>query len=504
VNIPFLSDLPVDNCGADRLEMSEHVKEVVKIITQSGCSSSQNISIYGDWGKGKTSFLKMVENQLGKCNSQKETGQDKHVVTVFYQAWRYDSDKYPLETLIGTLIEKLSSEKAVWYKKVHDHLEKIFAGLEVQASTGLLGSNFSLKYNVDKTLKQKADKKAKNEANLTTAQRCFKKVETLTGLLSSNFSLKYNADEAHLTIAQKCFKQVNPFNPQNAEGKIVLFLDDLDRCQPDVAIRLLEGLKQIFDFHGFFIVMGLNKRILDGYVKKRFEEMGIVRGGVHRYFEKLFKTEIDLNDNMVQTGITSFLEYHMQKLQKEIQKEFYSKLTRKADYKRHLPDDHWQTIIQIITIACQKNPRTAIKLFNEYILQINLKGPVKKYLEKKNFSQQDFEVEFFDTCLKYAAPSLYAELKLSGISRDCFLYLKNRYDKENYPFLVNFCNHFTNREELRPGIGLLNTELGELWIAFQTNKEQDYDSSFLLQEENLLFPDRNQFLLQLCNFYLDR
>lgn len=500
MNITYLSDVPVENCNSDLLKVSEHVKEVVKIIKQSGCSSSQNISVYGDWGKGKTTFLKMVENQLSsntECNNQEEPGQDERVLTVFYQAWRYDSDKYPLETLIGTLVEKLSSKKTGWYKEVHDHLEKIFAGLEVQASTGLLGSTFSFKYNFDKALKQEKEQKAKADDDLPNSQKWFKQVETL-------FSSIRNKDQAHLTSARKWFKQVETFNPQDTEGKIVLFLDDLDRCQPDVAIRLLEGLKQIFDFHGFFIVMGLNKRILDGYVKKRFEKMGITSEGVHRYFEKLFKTEIDLNDSKVQTDITSFLDHHLETIKQNIQKELKEREFPGADYQQHFPDDHWQAIIQVITIACQHNPRTVIKLLNEYILQINLKCPVKKSLEEKNFLQQDLELEFFNTCLKYAAPSLYAELKPSGISRDCFLYLKKSYDKENYAFLVNFCNHFTNREELRPGIGLLNTELGNLWLTRQAKEEQEYDPSFLLQEESLFTPDRFQFLLQLSDFYLDR
>ena len=58
------------------------------------------------------------------------------------------------------------------------------------------------------------------------------------------------------------------FASEDGEGRpFVVFIDDLDRCRPDFAVKMLERVKHIFDVASLFFVIAVNKKELGGIVK---------------------------------------------------------------------------------------------------------------------------------------------------------------------------------------------------------------------------------------------
>jgi hypothetical protein len=56
------------------------------------------IGVFGEWGTGKSSLMRLVEGELaGREN----------VVTVWFNAWRYEQDEHPLVPLVGTIVREL-------------------------------------------------------------------------------------------------------------------------------------------------------------------------------------------------------------------------------------------------------------------------------------------------------------------------------------------------------------------------------------------------------------
>jgi len=64
------------------------------------------------------------------------------------------------------------------------------------------------------------------------------------------------------------------FEDLRARGvaKIVVFVDDLDRCLPDNALDVLESMKLFFDLLGFVFVVSLDETIVERAVRTRFPE----------------------------------------------------------------------------------------------------------------------------------------------------------------------------------------------------------------------------------------
>ena len=57
--------------------------------------------------------------------------------------------------------------------------------------------------------------------------------------------------------------------------RIVVLIDDLDRCFPDQAIRLLESIKLVLAQPGFIFILGVARQVVEGYLQHRYtKEMG--------------------------------------------------------------------------------------------------------------------------------------------------------------------------------------------------------------------------------------
>src|ERR1044071_7455463 len=94
--------LPDDPTLVDRLEretLCEQVSEVVRAITAPAV-----IGIHGDWGSGKTSFLKRMAQNL----ERPQTGKAPNVICVWFDAWRYQAAAVPAVALLHRMRDELS------------------------------------------------------------------------------------------------------------------------------------------------------------------------------------------------------------------------------------------------------------------------------------------------------------------------------------------------------------------------------------------------------------
>ncbi|MES2885690.1 MAG: P-loop NTPase fold protein [Pseudomonadota bacterium] len=66
--------------------------------------------VHGDWGAGKTSFLQQLQTDLD--NEVKAP----HVVTVWFEAWRYQHESAPVIALLQEIRQQLSTHKKLLSK----------------------------------------------------------------------------------------------------------------------------------------------------------------------------------------------------------------------------------------------------------------------------------------------------------------------------------------------------------------------------------------------------
>ena len=221
----------------DRLRRDALIKEVGDAIAT--CTPPQVFGIHGDWGLGKTSFLHQVRYYLTRDNPQQLDEQDaprprrssSHIQTVWFDAWRYGAEAVPVVALLQEMRAQMSDKAS--RKSAVKRLGK------VAIDGTLLG------------LDELTKKIGLQYAKFQQASRQWD-VENLAATLPSD-SLRQNLQETIDLLLPPTT------GAARLRPRLVMFVDDLDRCEPEAAYRLLEGLKVYLTLNNCVFVLGLNQ-----------------------------------------------------------------------------------------------------------------------------------------------------------------------------------------------------------------------------------------------------
>lgn len=179
--------------------------DYAKVLAQS-INNSINFTvygIYGPWGSGKTSLMRMVKSEL------------PNQTNIWFDAWKYNGKVSIFDALCEILGERLEQE-----------------------------------------LKNRESRK---------------KTEELINIECQNKKINYSIKKIN-NYKQNMSMIVNYLNSVS-NSKIVIYVDDLDRCNPADAIDFLENLKVFFDVPRISFVIGVNYDILFFEINKRFKNL---------------------------------------------------------------------------------------------------------------------------------------------------------------------------------------------------------------------------------------
>ena len=206
----------------DALNRGRLIEEVGNAVAT--CTPPQVFGVHGDWGLGKTSFLHQVQWHLtGTCPPRSDAvatepsepplqkgKYGKAIRTVWFDAWRYQHEEVPVIALLQEMRAQLSYQRRS--RMVGVAIRGALLSLEdVTKKIGFQYSKF-----------QQANREWK--------------AENLDAPLPS-YSIRLHLREAigQLIPPKQAAKPLSP--------RLAIFIDDIDRCEPAAAFRLLEDLK---------------------------------------------------------------------------------------------------------------------------------------------------------------------------------------------------------------------------------------------------------------------
>lgn len=94
VEPPQITILPDHPTGqTSLLGIEAKLAPLFDIMRHKNTAMPMAAAIYGDWGTGKTSAMKWLENELGQWNKQTKTERAGHpkIYTVSFYPWKYSS-----------------------------------------------------------------------------------------------------------------------------------------------------------------------------------------------------------------------------------------------------------------------------------------------------------------------------------------------------------------------------------------------------------------------------
>ena len=230
----FPHDTPISMDGdiKDALNFSPAAWRIARLIRNS--DGPLTVGIMGPWGAGKSSFVNLMRDFLE--NPQSNGEKVDPVPTVHFGAWRFEQEQQPLLPLIETILHTLTLDT-----RKSNILAEGF---------GALLKGMSLKFGVVVDFEKVA--KAHREA------------------IDSRFKgLRKNGpyQQLDITLAEIIREDEYP-----KSLRLVVIIDDLDRCLPEYVLSLLQQIKLILDIPGVAFVFAINPKPLEAYLGKRYQD----------------------------------------------------------------------------------------------------------------------------------------------------------------------------------------------------------------------------------------
>ncbi len=237
------------------------------------------ISIEAGFGRGKTFFRKAWSQHLKNENE----------VVVEIDVQQSDHSGDPVITLLGALVDALPREDK----------DKGQRALESAKKLGSLGA---------KTLTRAMLKSGADELFNALSEGAIDKLEefdALDGVIKS-VGNEMSKVAGQLIASQMAAEKVRKVElPQQLEAlraalvegakhdRVIVIIDELDRCHPEYAISFLEATKLIFNQSGFIFCLMVNAEYLERLARHRFG----VADGDERYLDKFVDIRLKLDTN---------------------------------------------------------------------------------------------------------------------------------------------------------------------------------------------------------------
>lgn len=276
-------EIPEENIfGHDILGFQDSVTRLSQVINN--IETPFTVGIFGSWGSGKTSFMRLLQAYLAKENS---------AVTFWFNAWEYENET----SLLLPLLSNMS-------KEFKEHKNAINSIKKCATTVTLLGTDILLKKFANTDLKEIEEK--------------FKTYE-------NEFEKLYDSWVSEIDSLKKGFKDL-VLEIKKDKLAVIIFIDDLDRCAPENVIKLIENIKHFLSVDGCIFIIGVDKEILSKGIQVKYGS-NLISGD--EYLEKIISLSFQVPQQT--NNHKDFIIENAKKLSKSKWEEISGEIEQFAD-----------------------------------------------------------------------------------------------------------------------------------------------------------------------------
>ncbi len=321
------SDSPMTE---DHLGMGIHCRGIADFV--SGCSTPMTVAIQGDWGTGKSTAMNLIEKHI----SARE-GDEACIIP--FNTWQFSalgSEDKLIVDLLSVMLERFEA----WIK-AHSPGNDAGTSEPIKASARILGCMKSMMEVSLRTTKeiiddsyfgkamaaigQTAEAHGPERAAVLPPVRPVSKAEIVSGL-------KENIEQLIGEIVS---------HKQNGD-RVYVFIDDLDRLEPRIAVELMEGLKNFADYRSCVFILAVDQEVVERGLRSKYGD-DFQTEKARNFFDKIIQVPFVLPVNSY--DITNYV------------RQF---IPTTADPVRY---------VKLLSAFGEYNPRTIKRSFN--VLQLN-------------------------------------------------------------------------------------------------------------------------------------
>jgi formylglycine-generating enzyme required for sulfatase activity len=331
--LSILSDQPADR---DQLSFAPYAKTLADIIADPGTDTPLTIGVFGGWGRGKTSLMQMVRRRL-----EETAGTDFPIRPVWFNAWLYSREQALWRALISRVLQ--SARGFELGEPALDQLRQLEARL-YQAAEATCGQLTLPPGMVPSQASVALPAPAGFELLRRQSQRGGKDMEQLEALIDDvevSQALTRRDQIAALDDFRRQFEAISR-DCIVPNGRLAVFVDDLDRCLPDKAVEVLEAVKLFLDVPGCVFVMGVDRQVIEEGIAVRYSDYETEIRGDH-YLEKIIQ-----------------IPFSLPPIPPDAVEKYVHQVTA-----GNLPDERCETVF---SVGLEPNPRRIKRTLNIFLL----------------------------------------------------------------------------------------------------------------------------------------
>lgn len=261
-----------------------------------------SIGVFGNWGSGKSSLMLLLQQSLQEWEKSQQNEQHSIILQVYFNSWQFESYDSTKLTMIESILEALDKDINT-RKDVFERADDLLARINF-----LKVGVFILKKAYDnltpdwmkKWLPKKDDIEKDDIDKITGKDKYNNLLEDVT---------KGNTSKFIATFRELFEDLVNDMGYK----AVIVYVDDLDRCDPKRIIGCLEAVKLFVNVKKTAFVIGADERIIEYAISQHYPiqmKKEDISSPFSDYLEKLIQLPYKLprlSDNEQETYITLLL-----------------------------------------------------------------------------------------------------------------------------------------------------------------------------------------------------
>ena len=235
----------------ERYKIVGEINEYVNILERSNTDTSISIALNAKWGSGKTFFVSMWRNYLEENNFR----------TVYYNAWENDDSDSAILPLLYRIVSITKDEENETFI---EYAKNFLKTLAIETT----------KFGVKKIFGR----------NSGIGDIMEKGIDDLSNAEISNLFREYDQYYGSRKVLEENLREMIP-----KDGKLWIFIDDLDRCKPEFSIATLECIKHFFNIKDIIYVLSVDIEQLGGIVSKVYGTEIDANSYLKRFFDMIYQ-----------------------------------------------------------------------------------------------------------------------------------------------------------------------------------------------------------------------
>lgn len=257
-------DLPIGDRSRDWLGVGDYAEALATFVRQ--CPTPITIAIQGPWGAGKTSMMKLIEGSLNDhVGSTDESAENSNIKTLWFNTWQFSQFTLQ-EDMPIVFLSKLLQDLEVNTQEIKRLVKKLLKNAAILMGGVVAGADGS------------------SAVSNTIEKDISGQIEALKTKLKKAVMEKFDSRK---------------------NARIVIFVDDLDRLNPEKAVEFLEVIKTFLDIPGCVFVLAVDYEVITRGIRNKYgADMDEAKS--RSFFDKII--QLPFNLPTAQYNISEYLD----------------------------------------------------------------------------------------------------------------------------------------------------------------------------------------------------